>query len=50
MARTNLYLKVEIEHDPEENPQRLALELCRQLRKWHGVREAEVAGVTAIDD
>ena len=43
MARTDLYLKIELEHDDDEKPDRLASEICRQLRKLYGVRSAEVS-------
>jgi len=45
MPRSDLFLKVQIEHEAEERPQELAEEICRQLRKWHGVRTAEVSSV-----
>lgn len=43
MARTDLYLKVVIDHDEEEKPQKLALEICRQVEKVYGVRSAELS-------
>ena len=42
MARTDLYLKLELDHEPEEKPERLASEICRQLLKLYAVRSAEV--------
>lgn len=42
MARTDLYLKITIEHDPDEKPERLAKEICRMARKTYGVRDAEL--------
>jgi hypothetical protein len=50
MSRTNLYLKIEVEHDPEETPQRIGEELCRQLMKLYGVRQAEVAGFSNMEE
>jgi hypothetical protein len=50
MSRTYLFLKVEVEHDPEEAPQRIGDEICRHLLKLYGVREAEVASVTAVEE
>lgn len=50
MARTNLFFKVEIEHDPEETPQRLGEQICRQLMKFYGVREAELSNFTAVEE
>ncbi|MFN0171730.1 MAG: hypothetical protein ACKV22_35395 [Bryobacteraceae bacterium] len=50
MKRTNLFLKVEVEHGAEEDPARLAREICRQLQKLYAVRTAEVASITTSDD
>ena len=43
MKRFDLYLKVVLDLDEKENPDRLAAEICRQIRKVYGVREAEVS-------
>lgn len=45
MPRTDLYLKVEIDLDEREQPERLASEICRQIRKVYGVRSAEVLNI-----
>lgn len=50
MALTNLFLKVEVEHAPEETPQRIGEQLCRQLLKLYGVREAELTSFTAAEE
>ncbi|HTQ54074.1 MAG TPA: hypothetical protein VMI94_06405 [Bryobacteraceae bacterium] len=50
MHRTSLYFKVEIEHDEEDQPERLAGEICRQLMKVYGVRAAELASFTRIEE
>lgn len=42
MARSDLYIKVVIDHDREEKPERLAAEICRQIEKVYGVRDAEL--------
>jgi hypothetical protein len=42
MARTDLYIKVTIDHDDDEAPDRLGREVCRQVEKVYGVRVAEV--------
>ena len=42
MARTDLYLKIELELGEDEKPEKLASEICRQLLKIYGVRSAEV--------
>ena len=50
MSRTNLFFKVAIEHDPEEKPERIGEEICRQLLKFYGVREAELSNFTRLED
>ncbi len=50
MNRTNLFFKVEIEHDEEDQPERLGREICRQLMKIYGVRAAELASFTRVED
>jgi RNA-binding protein YhbY len=47
MARTDLFIKVEVEHDERETPERLAAEICRQVRKIYGVQSAELSHFTA---
>lgn len=42
MVRTDVYLKVEVTLDEEEPVERVAAEICRMIRKLHGVRHAEV--------
>jgi hypothetical protein len=43
MPRIDLYLKVELDIDEREKPERLAAEICRAIRKIYGVRNAEVS-------
>ena len=50
MAVTNLFIKVEIEHDEDEAPERLGSEICRQVLKIYGVRSAEVSNFTAVEE
>ena len=45
MARADLHVKVELEYDDEENLERLALEICRVIRRVYGVRHAEVSSI-----
>jgi hypothetical protein len=45
MARTDLYLKVELVLDEKENPERVAAEICRLIAKVYGVRRAEVSNM-----
>jgi hypothetical protein len=49
MARTDLYLKVELDLDEKEKPERLASEICRMIRKVYGVRSAEVSSIVEKD-
>ncbi len=42
MVRTDVYLKVEVVLDEKEPAERVAAEICRQIRKLHGVRQAEI--------
>ena len=51
MARTDLFLKVVIDHDEHESPEKLATEICRQVQKVYGVRSAEMSNyVTRRED
>jgi hypothetical protein len=50
MSRTNLFLKIEIEHDPEETPQGIGERICRQLMKLYGVNNAEVSSFTIVEE
>jgi hypothetical protein len=43
MPRTDLYLKVVVDHDNEDEPQKLAGEICRMIQKTYGVRSAELS-------
>lgn len=45
MPRTDVYLKVELNVDEKEKPERVATEICRQIRKIYGVRSAEVTNM-----
>jgi hypothetical protein len=42
MQRVDLYIKVEVEIDEEEKPDRVAAEICRQIQKSYVVRRAEL--------
>ena len=50
MIRTNLFFKVEVEHDRDEKPERLGNEICRLIMKFYGVREAELTNFTKAED
>jgi len=45
MARIDLYLKVVLDTDDLEPPERLAQEICRMVRKIYGVRQAEISNM-----
>jgi hypothetical protein len=47
MARSDVYLKIQLDHLDEEKPQRLAAEICRQVKKIYGVRSAEVSNIVS---
>ena len=49
MRRTDLYVKVELDVDEKEKPERLANEICRMIRKVYGVRSAEVSSMVEKD-
>jgi len=43
MQRVDLYIKVEVELDEDEKPERVAAEICRQIEKIYAVRSAELS-------
>ena len=49
MKRVDLYIKVEVELDEEETPDRVAREICRQVEKIYVVRKAELSSAVARD-
>jgi hypothetical protein len=50
MSVSNLYFKVELEHDADENPERIAGEIRRQLLRFYGVREVEVSNIATMEE
>jgi hypothetical protein len=50
MMRTNLFFKVEVEHDSDEDPQRIGEEIRRHLKKLYGVRDVELSNVTSAEE
>jgi hypothetical protein len=50
MSRTDLFFKVEVEHDPDENPERIGDEIRHQVLKLYGVREVELSNFTTQPD
>ena len=49
MQRVDLYIKVTVELEEEEKPERVASEICRQIEKIYVVRSAEVSNTIARD-
>ena len=49
MKRTNLHVKIELELKEDDQPEKIAAEICRQLLKLYGVRSAEVSSLVAQD-
>lgn len=49
MKRVDLYIKVQVELDEEESPERVAAEICRQVEKVYLVRSAELSNAIARD-
>ena len=50
MSRTNLFFKIEVEHDAEEDPRRIGEEIGRNLKKLYGVLDVELSNVTNAED
>ena len=50
MQRLDIYLKVELELDNSEQPQRVARELERILKRFYGVRVAEATNLVVHED
>ena len=48
--RTNLFIKILVEHDEKESPERLGKELCRQLERNFLVRDAELSSYATVED
>lgn len=49
MKRADLYLKVELDFDDKETPDRIAAEICRQIERVYGVRSAELSNSVVRD-
>lgn len=50
MSRSNLFFKVEVEHDSDENPQRIGEEITRNLKRLYGVLDVELSNVTTEEN
>jgi hypothetical protein len=49
MIRTQLYLKVEYEHDEAKEAQKIAIEITRVVRRLYGVRHVEIQNSMSED-
>ena len=47
---SDLFFKVEIEHDPSEDPAALGAQIARQILKNYNVRSAELSSFTTSDE
>ena len=47
MQRVDLYIKVTVDLDEDEKPERVAGEICRQIEKLYVVRSAELSSTVA---
>jgi hypothetical protein len=50
VPRTDLYLKIELDLDQKESPERVAAEICRMVRRVYGVRKVEVSSMVERDE
>jgi hypothetical protein len=51
MARTDLHIKVVLDHERDENVGKLAAEICRLIEKAYAVKSATVSNtVTHADE
>ena len=49
MKRVDVFIKVELELDDEEKPEKVAGEICRQIAKLDVVRRTEISNVMTKD-
>jgi hypothetical protein len=50
MPKSDLFFKIEIEHDEKDTPEKLGDEICRQILKFYGVRSAELSSFTTSEE
>jgi hypothetical protein len=48
--RSDLFFKVEVEHEPDEDVWALGAEIARQILKNYSVRSAELSSFTTSDE
>lgn len=49
VQRVDVFIKVEVELDEDEKPERVANEICRQVEKIYVVRRVELSSIIARD-
>ncbi len=49
MKRVDIYVKVEVELEEDERPDKVAREICRQVEKMYIVRSAEPSHIVSRD-
>ena len=49
MPKVDVYLKIELDLDADEKPEKIAQELCKQARKVYSVRSADVSSIVPRD-
>ena len=47
--RSDLFFKVEVEHDEDDDLEKLGNEIVRQIQRVYGVRLVELSSVTTSD-
>lgn len=50
MSVTNFFFKVEVEHDTDEQAERVGEEIRRHLQRLYGVRNAELTNFTPSEE
>lgn len=50
MSVSNLFFKVEVEHDPGESLDRIASDIRRHIVRLYGVREVEFTNATTMEE
>jgi hypothetical protein len=50
VSRTNLFFKVEIDHDADEQPERIAEEIRQRLIRFYGVRDVELSNMSKAEE
>ena len=49
VQRVDVFIKVEVELDEDEKPERVANEICRQVEKIYVVRRVELSSIISRD-